>query len=264
MTAGKKSSGDWRKSVRLSGKLSELANKLAPLVGIDDAGDLSVDPGEREARTATGNLIFTVIEASLEQMVAGSGGYKMGDSPEPFFERTRTEKKDGEKLAQRAAIAKHLDLDKSDRIVISEVDLVGAALKAARRFNSNYDVQDLIRDGVRRVAQELITNAANEENTVDGAHVYRPVQGANWAKYEQALQTLRAELNTKAWPFRKPYITLSAIASTVVGNTNVVQIRRWLDATGQKRIPSPDHNSELYKKDETLAGAIVDPALDKV
>lgn len=263
--APKESASPWRKTVSLPGTIGPLANLAAPHLGMAEVGDLTVDPKTKTEREQVAKVMFTVVEAALEKVAMGGGeGYSLSQEPEPFFERTRTDKKAGEKISQRAAIAKYLDLNTgADRVVISEAELVSYALKAIRRFNSAYGLEDLIRDGIRRVAQELVTNAANEENSEGGAKRYRPVRGANWEKYQTALNTLKVDLGSPAWPFHKPYITLGAIASTVVGNTNVVQIRRWLDATGQPRVPSPDHTSDRFKQDPTLAGAIVDPQLDK-
>lgn len=239
--------------------LVPLVRKAAARLGIAEAVELQ-DPRSKGKRQELASLAFDVIEKALAAVGEGNVGetISFADDPEPYFHRARQKPQEGEVMSQRDAIIKFLNLS-GDKLILSEADLVAGALRAAQVLNyGKFDAMDLVREGVKRVAQELISNAANVANSDPTKGKPATSPGRNWANYERALNELRTEVGTPAWAYRKPYISISTIAGRVVPNTNPIQIRRWLEA---KSIPTvaPPRPGE----DQTAKGNIVDPQLAK-
>ena len=255
----------WRRSIDIPGNAENLA-RAAQVLGytdITEAADFA-DPGDTRARKARADIAIDIFEKALERVVESASPVELGERPEPYFERARRDRKSTEIKDQRSAIAEFLGLERpsgKESIVLSEADLVTGAIKAAAAlgYPDGWSIDDLIHEGIRRVAQELISNAANETNKTDDAPKSRTSPGVNWQKYQQTLDQLIEDQGTDRWVYRKPYITISTIAGAVQPKTNDVQIRRWIAANDIPTFapPSPD------SKDQTMAGKIVDPKLNK-
>jgi hypothetical protein len=222
-------------------------------------GETFEDPIETPARSKKGALALEVIDKALVAAASGAGaGLELSDRLEPFFSRVRTELKEHEKQCQADALRDFLKLD-TDDLILSERDLVTSALEAAKvlGYGDEYALEDLIRDGLRRACQEMISLAVNKVNRKEGAASGFTAPGARWDQYEAAYTKLQASVGTPSWGFRKPYITLSYIAGTIDGaKSNVIQIRRWAESTGKAIVPRPGRD-----EDPTAGGQIVDDKL---
>ncbi len=251
----------WRLSVPVSELSStDLANAAVQLQieGVSSAEDLA-DPGIGPERTALNKLIRSIMESSVAQIAAGgTSAVELGDRPEQFFQRARTKIQEHEKKSQETAIKEFLGIEPDGELLLSEQELVAAAIRASKDLGGrpDYSLTDLIRDGIRRVGQEMISNAANRENLKPGSKVGATSPGAKWDKYEASYQKLQLQVGTPAWEGRKPYITFGYIATDA--KTNVIQIRRWAEATGKKIVGRPD----VDRGDDPTAGCnIVDEKL---
>ena len=249
----------WRKNLDPSQMADQLAAAGIHLKVEGVQADSFIDPLSTVERTKSAKLAMVVIEKALEAAASGSGsGLELSDKREPFFARARNEAKDHEEMSQAEALRRFLDLD-TDDLILSERALVTAALEAAKilGYGEEYSLEDLIRDGLRRACQEMISLAVNKKNRKEGTATGFTALGVRWEKYEEAYNKLQATLGTPAWGFRKPYITLSYIAGSIEGaKSNVVQIRRWADATGKQIVPQPGRD-----EDPTAGGLIVDDKL---
>lgn len=221
--------------------------------GVKTVDDLA-DPGAGN-RAPINALIRSIIDSCIEQVAAGNvaGSVELGDRPEPFFQRSRSEVQDHEIKPQEEAIREFLGLEGEGELMLSEQDLVVGAIRASKELsgNSEYDFNQLLREGVRRVGQEMISNAVNKSNRKPGSGTSFTSPGARWEVYDQAYQKLKLEVGTQAWDRRKPYITLGYIAG--VAKSNVVQIRRWAEATGKDIVARPGRD-----EDQTAGCLIVD------
>ena len=228
---------------------------IAEIQSKDELGD----PGS-EGRRKINSLIKMVLFAALED-AGKSTSFEISDKPEPFFDRARREVREGEEIPQRDAIAKFLGVQVpvQGSLLVSEEDLVAGSIKAAKilRYQSITCLEDLIREGIRRVSQELISNAVNIENVDPEAppKISSTRPGLNWEKYQIALDKLRVELGTPAWASRKPYITVSTIATEA--RTNVIQIRRWISHNNIETIGAP--TLEQLKEDRHWTGRLLIP-----
>ena len=254
----------WRPALRveeLAPLLVEAAVQLQ-IPGVTDPGEFQ-DPGNRDGRTKRANLATQIIEQSLELVGKGGGGaIELDGRKEPFFERARTKAKDHELVSQKEAIAEFLGLDPSGEILLSESELVTGAIKAARELGhgDEYTLETLIRDGIRRMGQEMISNAVNKKNRDADSAPAPTAPGGRWDAYEAAYLELKSILGTKNWTYRKPFITLSYIAGALKGpKSNVVQLRRWAVSTGKEIVPAP-----LPDEDQTAGGLIVDDKLERM
>ena len=255
-----KSTSQWRPSfpiTKLAAVLAKAAIQLDHEVGTDP--DYFAPTDDTDKRTEAAKVANHLILLSLEKVGQGAGsGLELSDAREPFFTRARKSPSEHEKKSQFDAICDYLDID-DESLVISEKDLVTGALKAARQLNGgvDYKLEDLIRDGIRRVGQELISNAVNQENRREGSKGGFTSPGSRWPQYEKAFARLKVIQGTNAWTYRKPYITLSYIAGAVDGpKSNVVQIRRWAEGVGHAIVGQPGPDEE-----PTAGGAIVDDKL---
>ena len=256
----------WRPSLKvqeLAPLLVEAAVQLQ-IPGVTDPVEFQ-DPGDRDGRIKRANLATQIIEQSLEAVAKGAGGaIELDTRKEPFFERARTKPKEHELVSQKEAIAKFLGLEADGEILLSESELVSATIRAAKELGQGdgYNLETLIRDGIRRVGQELISNAVNKTNRDANSAPSPTSPGSRWDAYETAYLYLKSILGTKTWGemgFRKPFITCSYIAGAVNGSkTNVVQIRRWVAGTGKQIIPAP-----LPDEDQTAGGLIVDDKMER-
>ncbi len=252
-----KSVSAWRPTFRPVEWASLLANAAIQLEieGVSGPEDFA-DPEERKARERAAALALSIIKSSLEHIASGgSSSVELGEGLEVFFQRCRSEKKEHEIVSQEAAIKDFLGVEGDGEIMISELQLVEGAIRAARDLNqnTNYGLSNLIRDGIRRVGQEMISNAINRSNRKPGSKSFT-TPGANWPLYEQAYTALQNECGTPAWTKRKSYITIGFIAQRA--STNVVQIRRWAESTGKEIVPRPDE-----REDPTAGLKIVDENL---
>ena len=253
----------WRKSVEIE-KIAPLLVKAAVQLQIEGITDPKIfsDPGDTKQRKARGEVAMTIITESLEAVGKGVGGaIELDNRPEGFFQRSRTKAKGDEVMSQRDAIARYLEKEAGAEILLSEAELVTATIKAAKDLGhgTEYTVETLIRDGIRRVGQEMISNAVNRENRDPELAPAHTAPGARWDAYEEAYQELQAIVGTKAWSYRKPYITLSYIAGALKGpKSNVVQLKRWADATGRNIVPAP-----LADEDQSAGGQIVDDKMER-
>lgn len=252
----------WRKSIPVE-PLLEPVQAAAVQLGRTEAMNLVAegDPGDTKLRADKAVLVFDVIREALAAVATGGAtSFEVGDQPEPFFARARKEVREGEIKSQLQAVAEFLGTDHQAGVVVTEGELIAGAIKAAEVLKlPKYTVEDLLHEGVRRVAQEMISNAVNVLNAVDPSAKPRTMTGRNWDTYEEALNELRAAQGTPAWTPTKPYITVSTIAGYTRPATNSVQIRRWLAA---KKIPTiAPPTPEEVRADPTLGGKIVDPAL---
>lgn len=257
MTA-KKSTSPWRPSINVPEMAELLANAGIQLQieGVKDASTFD-DPENTAGRSHSSKLIIAVITAALEAVARGAGSsVELSDKPEQFFQRARNKVSDGELRSQKDAIISFLGIEPCHQILLSEVDLVRHALKAARdlKYGDNYSQEDLLHEGIRRVGQELISNAANNLNRDPDAPLPPTAAGRNWDKYAKAYEELKAMQSTKAWPYRKPFITASTIAGYVQPQTNPIQIRRWMESVGIEEVAVPKPG-----EDQTAGGQVVDP-----
>ena len=253
----------WRPAL----KVEELAPLLVDaavqlqIPGVTDPAEFE-DPGDRDGRTKRAILATQIIEKSLEAVAKGTAGpIELYSEKEPFFDRARTKPKDHEVLSQKEAIAKFLGIELKGEILLSESELISGALKAAKELGQgdNYNIESLIRDGIRRVGQEMISNAVNKTNRDSDSAPAPTAPGTRWDAYESAYMELKSILGTKNWTYRKPFITLSYIAGALIGpKSNVVQLRRWAEATGKDIVPAP-----LRDEDQTAGGLIVDDKLER-
>lgn len=219
--------------------------------GIRGPEDFS-DPGEKKERGARARLALEVVKAALERVATSCDStLELSHRAEPFFLRARSKAHPYEFKSQEEAIAEYLGLDGGE-LILSERDLIHGALRAAVDLGkpAEFCMDDLIREGLRKVSQDLITTAVNQQNRKEELEPSSTVSGSRWDKYEEAYQKLQAELGTKAWSRRKPYITLSYIASEC--GSNVVQIGRWAEITGKRIVGKPDKD-----EDQTAGGLIV-------
>ena len=247
MADQKLSKSPWRLSFVIpdlsSSNLAAAAVQLQ-IEGVTKPEDLE-DPGTTKGRTAISSLVKSIIESSIAEVASGStGSVELGDRPEEFFQRARTKPQDHEMKPQELAIKDFLGLDHDAELMLSEQELVAAAIRASKELGGkpDYCLSDLIRDGIRRVGQEMVSNAVNRQNRKAGSGSSYTSPGANWHKYEAAYQQLKLEVGTPAWDRRKPYITLGYIAQE--SKTNVIQIRRWAESTGREIVaaPGPDED----------------------
>ena len=167
-----------------------------------------------------------------------------------------------ELIDQRSAIADFLGIERpvgKESIVISESDLVSQALKAAKAlgYAESWGIEEMLHEGLRRVAQELVSNAALQNNRDPNAPKSATAPGLNWSFYQQVLDQLIEDQGTDRWTGRNSYITISKLATKA--ETNDVQIRRWISANNIPTFPPPGPKDE----DRMLAGKIVDPKLGK-
>jgi hypothetical protein len=252
----------WRKSIPVE-PLLEPVQTAAVQLGRTEAMNLVAegDPGDTKLRADKAELVFDVIREALAAVASGgTTSFQVGDQPEPYFARARKEIRDGELKAQFDAIADFLGVEPNPGIAVTEAELIAGAIKAADVLKyPRYTVEDLLHEGVRRVAQELISNAVNLLNAEDPTSKPVTMTGRNWPEYDRALAELRAELGTAAWKLRKPFITVSTIAGRVNPPTNTIQIRRWLAAQQIPTIAPP--TPEELRADPSLGGKVVDPAL---
>lgn len=253
----------WRPSLKvqeLAPLLVEAAVQLQ-IPGVTDPVEFK-DPGNRDGRIKRANLANQIIEQSLEAVSKGAGGaIELDTRKEPFFERARTKPKDHELVSQKKAIAKFLGLEGDGEILLSESELVSATIRAAKELGhgDEYGLETLIRDGIRRVGQEMISNAINKTNRDANSAPAPTAPGARWDAYETAYLELKSILGTKNWTYRKPFITLSYIAGALKGpKSNVVQLRRWAEATGKEIVPAP-----FAEEDQTAGGLIVDDKMER-
>jgi hypothetical protein len=259
-TAPKESTSPWRPAIPIqSTEWAELLAKAAVQLNIEgvQGPEAFEDTRLTDDRTAKSKLIVEIVKVALEAVVSGSGnGVELSDKPEPFFQRARTKPTDGELRSQQSAIVSFLGLEPTNQIVISEAELVGHALKAARemKYGEEYGLNDLVHEGIRRVGQELVSNAANNLNRDPDAPLSPTAPGRNWNAYAKAYNDLKAQLGTPAWPYRKPFITASTIAGYVQPQSNPIQIRRWMASVGLEEVAVPKPG-----EDQTAGGQIVDP-----
>ena len=125
---------------------------------------------------------------------------------------------------------------------MSEADFVAASIKAARELGHGHDytLDRLIHDGISRVGQELISNAVNKGNRKDKDAPAHTSPGGRWDAYEEAYQELQAIVGTKAWTYRKPYITLSYIAGALKGlSRTLFNFGGGLMELGRRLFPPP-------------------------
>ncbi len=246
-----KSTSAWRPSLKVADMAPLLAGAAVQMEieGVTKAEDFD-DPTTRAARTQLAVVIQSIVESALTQVAAGgAGSVELGDRPEEFFQRARTEPKDHEIKSQHEALLEYLGLD--EELILSEQDMVTAAIQAAKELGlaPDYSLSNLIRDGIRRVGQELISNAVNKTNRKEGTGTSFTSPGARWEKYEEAYNKLKLEVGTASWGRRKPFITLSYIAGEA--RSNVIQIRRWAEATGKEIVGRPG------KDDDQTAGCLI-------
>lgn len=253
----------WRPALKVQ-ELAPLLVKAAvqlQIPGVNDPEEFQ-DPGDRDGRTNRASLATQIIEKSLKAVGKGVGGaIELDGRKEPFFDRARTKPKDHELVSQKEAIAKFLGVEADGEILLSESELVTAAIKAAKELGQGdgYNLDALIRDGIRRVGQELISNAVNKTNRDADSAPAPTSPGARWDAYDAAYMELKSILGTKNWTYRKPFITLSYIAGALIGpKSNVVQLRRWAEATGKQIVPAP-----LPDEDQTAGGLIVDDKMER-
>jgi hypothetical protein len=254
----KKSVSPWRPAINVP-EFADLLAKAAVQLQIEgvEGPEAFDDPETTAGRTAKNKLILSTIQAALEAVASGAGnGVELSDNPEPFFQRARMKPNDGELRSQQSAIVSFLGLEPTNQIVISESELVAHALKAARemKYGDEYGLNDLVHEGIRRVGQELVSNAANNLNRDPDAPLSPTAPGRNWDSYAKAYNALKAQLGTPAWPYRKPFITASTIAGYVQPQSNPIQIRRWMSAVGLEEVAVPKPG-----EDPTAGGLIVDP-----
>ena len=253
----------WRPALKVQELAPLLVNAAVQLQipGVNDPEEFQ-DPGDTKGRSNRALLATQIIEQSLEAVAKGAGGaIELDGRKEPFFDRARTKAKDHELVSQKEAIARFLGIEATGEILLSESELVTAAIKAAKELGQGdgYNLETLIRDGIRRVGQELISNAVNKTNRDADSAPAPTSPGARWDAYDAAYMELKSILGTKNWTYRKPFITLSYIATWGQGpNSNVVQLRRWANATGKQIVPAP-----LPDEDQTAGGLIVDDKLER-
>lgn len=186
-------------------------------------------------------VICEVVREAAEGGKAGATGYVLSDQPEPFFQLARTEAREKEKESQADAIRRLLRIKPDAPIVLSELDLVNEAVRLAREQNRrpSYGVEDLIAEGVRMIAQSIISKAVAAENTEGRGPDNLP--GASDEKYMTALNKLRAlRADPEKWiaeGFRKPNITVSLLAREA--RTNDVQIRSFIKRHGVTDVEDP-------------------------
>ena len=253
----------WRPSLKvqeLAPLLVEAAVQLQ-IPGVNDPEEFQ-DPGDTKGRKARADLAAQIVENSLKAVAKGAGSsIELDGRKEPFFERARTKPKEHELVSQKEAIAKFLGVEADGEILLSESELVSATIRAAKELGhgDEYGLETLIRDGIRRVGQEMISNAINKSNRDADSAPAPTAPGARWDAYEAAYLELKSILGTKNWTYRKPFITLSYIAGALKGpKSNVVQLRRWAEATGKEIVPAP-----LAEEDQTAGGLIVDDKMER-
>ena len=228
----------WKRQIPLKTKLP-LIRAAARAMGFTELTDVE-DPIDSTKRSDIGALIDELIVEALSRAAQGSGdGYQLHHEPEPFFAAVRQSPNTakGEKISKFEAIRNFLGLpnDGKNQIVLSEAALVDAALRSAKilQKGSGYNLEEMIREGIRKVAQDLITRASTIDNfsdSDDAKKALRTAPGRNWDHYEKVLNELRAELGTPAWRYNKPMITVSVLSRRA--ETNDVQIRRWIAQKG--------------------------------
>lgn len=246
----------WRPQITVS---DELIQKLATITGKQHLTGITAEDTPDGNRAAVQAEIRALILEVLNTVAdAGSvgEGYKLGDQPEAWFTTARSsirvdEKRDNapiELMSQAEAIRQFLRIPPGEPIVVSEVDLVNAAVRAAREQNRarNYGVNDLIREGIAMVSQSIISKFVASTNRVAGIPGGDNLPGGNDAHYLDILQGLRkANADPEVWfssanPFgrkRTREITVSIFSRACGTNDNV--IRKFLQRHGIEDVVDP-------------------------
>lgn len=230
----------------------EEIRKLATRRGNPRLTDFSADsyPDRSTEKTVALNEVRSLILDAAKDVANGevSGeGYKLSDLPEEYFKEARKEiRKDSEgkpveAVSQAEALRDFLRIEKDQPIVLTEAELVAAALKAARSNlrSANYGIEDLIREGISMVAQSMISKHIATENSVGKAP--DNIAGSRDNVYLEALNRLRILIGDRdAWFTRFPrskQITVSVLAREA--GTNDVQIRAFLQRHGITDVYDP-------------------------
>jgi hypothetical protein len=210
-----------------------------------------VPEGSKE-RTLAQQEIREVIVETLREAASGrvAGGYELSEEPEPFFEHARTKARDGERVSQEDAIRDLLRIKEGEPIVLSELQLAEAAIRCAREQNRrpDYGMADLIREGVRMVAQSIVSKSVAATNATGPGPLNLPGQQDDF--YMAALNRLRAErANPEVWFKRRRSKVISISILAREAGTNDIQIRAFLKRHGIADVYDP--RAEKIEEDES-------------
>lgn len=236
----------------------ELIQKLASITGRDHLKEIDSQTLEGKERIAIQAEVRSMVIEILDGVAAAGTigeGYKLGDQPEAWFTTARTSIRVDDKtnepielMSQAEAIRQFLRISPGEPIVVSELDLANAAVRAAREQNraKNYGIDSLIREGVAMIAQSIISKQVAVTNRTAGVHGAHNLPGGNDAYYLEQLQGLRkAHADPEIWytpanPFgrkRSPDLTIS-ILSRACGTSETV-IRKFLQRHGITDVVDP-------------------------
>ena len=244
----------WRSQVTIT---EDLVRTLATITGQDHLKDVSpadeLTDEERKAKQAEIRALVLDVLNTVAAAGAVGDGYKLGDRPEAWFTTARSAiREEGgqpiELMSQAEAIRHFLRIPPGEPIVVSEIELANAAVRAAREQNRapNYGINDLIREGIAMVAQSIISKHVAGTNRVEGRPGGDNLPGGNDAHYLDILLKLRkANADPAVWfsssnPFgrkRTREITVSVLSRACGTNDNV--IRKFLQRHGITDVVDP-------------------------
>ena len=192
----------------------------------------------RAERTAVqreiASLMVEVARAAADGEI-GDGYQLNGEFKKEFFAAARSTPQGSEQVSQAEAIRAFLRIPPDAPMVLTEIELVNAALRAAREQSRkpSYSVEDLVREAVSMFSQSLISKYIAGTNTQDGIGPDN-IAGSGDGVYMKALNELRAlRADPTAWRaarYRSDQITVSILARKA--NTNDIQIRNFLRRQG--------------------------------
>jgi hypothetical protein len=227
-----------------------------------DLADQELAPKSQELSDYNKAVKSLIVEAITDLADGkGSSGYALSNAPEARFttanRKPRTDKKGValERNSQANALRGWLGIEKDKPIVLSESDLVAAAIRAAREQKSrgqNYSTHDLIREGIAMIAQTLISKRIAEINALGDAPDNLPgAADAFYLDHLEKLRSLRADpekwfsTDRKVNPYgrrRGDKITVNILARACQTNDN--QIRTFLKRHGITDVYDPKDASE--------------------
>jgi len=185
------------------------------------------------------SLIVETVKAAASGQIGD--GYQLSEHKEVFFSTARTKAQENEEMSQAEAIRACLRVAPGAPILLSEIDLVNAAVRAAREQSRkpSYSVEDLIREAIAMFAQTLISKHIASTNSKGPGPDNLPGSGDD--QYMKALNELRAlKADPDAWRaarYRSDQITVSILARKA--NTNDIQIRNFLRRRGVTDVFDP-------------------------